>query len=151
MNSSFPETRRIELPWALAISTGVACGVLAAIAALILLSRNGIDLAGIWRALLSTKALQLRSAGAWWMMAASAFLVGALVAGALRRLPWPWIKFRGLRWIAGTILVFGLAEIGHSAGMESKSGIGLHVTASFAALCAATLMALFGAYFATRQ
>jgi hypothetical protein len=151
MNAPIHDTRRIRLPWALTVVTGITCGVLAAMAALIVLSRGGIELAGVWRELLSARAPQLRSAGAWWLMAASAFLVGAAVAGALSRLPVPWLRFRLPRWIIGTMLVFALAHVGHSAAVTSAGGLAMHVATSFAALCAAALMALFGAYFAARR
>ena len=114
-------------------------------AALIMLSSGGIELAGVWREILSAKGLQLRAAGAWWLMAASAFLVGAAVTGALSRLPLPWHRFRLLRWLAGGVLVFGLAHVGHAAALKSTGGVNIHTAATFAALCAAALMALFGA------
>ena len=55
----------------------------AALIAQILLASRGIELAGVWRDLFSARGLQLRSAGAWWLMAASAFVIGAAVAGRL--------------------------------------------------------------------
>jgi hypothetical protein len=85
------------------------------------------------------------------MMAASAFLVGALVAAALSRLPLPWLNFRTLRWIAGAVVVAILAHIGHAAAMKAGVVVSIHVAASFAAVCAAGLMALFGAYFAAKR
>ena len=99
MQTPIRELPRTDLPRASVYATGVACGVLAAIAVQILLSRAGIELSGVWRNLLSAQALQLRSAGAWWLMAGSAFLASALVVAALSRLPLPWHSFRLLRWI----------------------------------------------------
>src|SRR5688572_6336163 len=151
MNAPIRELPRTELPRVLTLATGVTCGVLAAMAALIVLSRGGIELAGVWREILSAKGLQLRAAGAWWLMAASAFLVGAAVTGALSRLPLPWHRFRLLRWLAGAVLVFGLAHVGHAAALKSGASVNFHVAATFAALCAAVLMALFGAYFALKR
>jgi hypothetical protein len=151
VNGPIRELPRTDLPNALSIAAGVACGVLAAVAALIVLSRAGVELAGVWRDLLAAKGLQLRAAGAWWLMAASAFLAGAAVTGALSRLPLPWHRFRLLRWIAGAALVFGLAHVGHSASLESGASVAIHTVATFAALCAAILMALFGAYFALKR
>jgi hypothetical protein len=151
MNAPIRELPRTELPRALTIATGVTCGVLAAMAALIVLSRGGVELAGIWRELVTSKGLQLRAAGAWWLMAASAFLVGAAVTGALSRLPLPWHRFRMLRWLLGAALVFGLAHVGHSAALKSAGSANFHVAATFAALFAAALMAVFGAYFALKR
>ena len=74
-----------------------------------------------WRELIAARGLQLRAAGAWWSMAASALLAGAAVAAALSRFPLPWLRLRALRWIAGAALVFALAHVGHSAAM--KAGI----------------------------
>jgi hypothetical protein len=150
MDTPIRDMRRIDLPWPLTIVTGVTCGVLAAMVALIVLGQGGIELAGVWSEVMSAKAPQLRSAGAWWLMAASAFVIGAAVAGALSRLPWPWLRFRRPRWVAGALLVAGLAHVGHSAATTS-GGVGIHVAASFAALFAALVLALFGAYFATRR
>lgn len=151
MSTPIGELPRTELPPLFTLAVGVACGVLAAMAALIVLSRGGIELAGVWRELLAAKGLQLRAAGAWWLMAALAFLGGAIVTGLLSRLPLPWYRFRLLRWLAGAALVFGLAHIGHSAALQSAGSASLHVAATFAALCAAALMALFGAYFALKR
>ena len=151
MTTPIRDLYRTETPRPLVLVTGMTCGVLAAMVAQILLARRGIELSGVWRDLVSARGLQLRAAGAWWTMAASAFLVGAGVAAALSRFAPPWLRFRTLRWIAGAALVFGLAHVGHSAAMKAGSAVGLHVTASFAALCAAALMALFGAYFAAKR
>jgi len=151
MTAPIRELPRTELPPALTLAVGTTCGVLAAMVAQILLARRGIELAGVWRDLVSARGLHLRAAGAWWIMAASAFLVGAAAAGALSRAPLPWVRFRPLRWIAGAAMVFALAHIAHSAALASGSAVGVHVAASLAALCAAALMALFGAYFAARR
>jgi hypothetical protein len=151
MNAPIRELHRTEVPRPLVLVAATTCGVLAAIAAQVLLSQRGIELAGIWRELLSTRGLQLRAAGAWWMMAASAFLAGAIVAAVLSRFPLPWQRFRLLRWIAGAILVAALAHVGHAAAMKPDTAVAIHTTASFSALCAAALMALFGAYFAIKR
>ena len=151
MNAPIRELPRTEVPRALVLVTATTCGVLAAIAAQIVLAQRGIELAGVWRELLSARGLQLRAAGAWWGMAASAFLAGAVVAAALSRFPLPWLRFRLLRWIAGGLLVAALAHIGHAAAMKAGIAVGIHAAASFAAVCAAAAMALFGAYFAAKR
>ena len=145
------ELPRTDLPWPAVYATGVSCGVFAAILVQILLSRAGIELAGVWRNLLSAQTLQLRSAGAWWLMAGSAFLVSAIVVGALSRLPLPWHRFRLLRWIVGAAFVFALAEAGHRAAEVGGHEGGAHVGVTLAALIAAALASLFGAYFPAKR
>ena len=140
-----------ELPRALLYCIAVSAGMLVALAVQISLSRAGIELSGVWRNLFSTQALQLRSAGAWWLIAGAAFLAGAVIAGLLNRFPPPWYGFRALRWLAAAAIVFVLADIGHSAAAPVARVPGAHVMASLAALCAAALMAAIGAYFTVRR
>ena len=151
MTSPTIEVPRTELSPALVLAVGTACGVLAAMVTQILLAQRGIDLAGVWRALVSARGLQLRAAGAWWMMAASGFIVGAVVAGVLSRASLPWVRLRALRWMAAAAVVAALAHIGHSAATEPGNAIGAEVTTSLAALFASGLMAMFGAYFAAKR
>ena len=150
MNAPIRELPRTEVPRPLVLVTAMTCGVLAAIAAQIVLAQRGIELAGMWRDI-AGKGFHLRAAGAWWMMPGTALLVGAAVAAALSRYPLPWLGFRLLRWIAGAALVGALAHIGHAAAMKAGVSVGIHSAASFAAVCAAALTALFGAYFAAKQ
>jgi hypothetical protein len=136
------------LPRVLIYATALTCGLLAALALQILLDRAGFDLAGLWRNLLSSKALQLRTAGPWWATAAFAFLVSGAVAAALRRLPLPWRSFRMLRWAVGAVIVFALAYIGHAVvPPPAEVGAGANVAANLGGLSLAALMALSGAYF----
>jgi hypothetical protein len=151
MQTEIREIRRTSLPAALVYATAVPCGVLAAMAVQILLARAGIELAGVWSTLFSTSALQLRSAGTWWLMVGAAFLVSAVVAAALSRLPWPWLRFRLIRWLLAAGVVFAIAEVGHSAGASAQANLGMHVAVSLVALLAAGLMALFGAFFAAKR
>jgi hypothetical protein len=150
MAAPIRELPRTEVPRPLVLVTATTCGVLAAIAAQIVLAQRGIELAGVWREIAS-RGFHLRAAGAWWMMAGSALLVGAAVAAALSRFPLPWLRFRGLRWIAGAALVAVLAHIGHAAAMKAGVSVGIHSAASVAAVFAAALTALFGAYFAAKR
>jgi hypothetical protein len=151
MQTEFGEARHTDLPPALVYPTAVVCGVLAALAVQILLGRAGIELAGVWSTLFSSSSLQLRSAGTWWLMVGAAFLVSAVVAAALSRLPWPWHRFRLVRWLLAAALVLAIAEIGHSAATNSQPSMRMHVAVSFMALLAAALMALFGAFFASKR
>jgi hypothetical protein len=52
-------------------------------------------------------------------------------------------------WLASTVLVFALAEVGHIAAITVGHG-GAHTAMSMLALVIAALVALFAAYFATR-
>jgi hypothetical protein len=150
MNAPIRELPRTEVPRPLVLVTATTCGVLAAIAAQIVLAQRGIELAGVWREITS-RGFHLRAAGAWWMMAGSALLVGAAVAAALSRFPLPWLRFRLLRWIASAALVAVLAHVGHAAAMKAGVAVGIHAGASVAAVFAAALTALFGAYFAAKR
>jgi hypothetical protein len=150
MNAPIRELPRTEVPRPLVLVTATLCGVLAAIAAQILLAQRGIELAGVWREI-STRGFHLRAAGAWWAMASAGLLTGAIVAAALSRFPLPWLRFRGLRGIGGAALVAALAHIGHAAAMKAGVSVGIHAAASFAAVLAAAMTALFGAYFAAKR
>jgi len=138
-----------ELPRALVYVTSMTCGVLAAIAAEILLRRTGVEIADTWRSLAAGQ-LQMRAVSVFWLMIGSAFVVSAVVGAALSRLPPPWLRLRTLRWLASTVLVFALAEIGHIAAITVGHSGGAHTAMSMLALAAAALVAMFAAYFATR-
>lgn len=150
MSAPIRELPRMEIPRVLVLTTATTCGVLAAVAAQIVLARRGIELADMWREI-SARGFHLRAAGAWWMPLISALLVGAATAGALSWYPLPWVSFRPMRWIVGAALVGVLAHIGHAAATKAGTSIGIHSAASFVAVCAAALLALFGAYFAAKR
>jgi len=138
-----------ELSRSLVYVTSMTCGVLAAIATEILLRRTGVEIADTWRSFASGQ-LQMRAVSVLWLMIGSAFVVSAVVAAALSRLPPPWLQLRTLRWLASAVLVFALAEVGHIAATTVGHGGDAHTAMSMAALIAAALVALFAAYFATR-
>src|SRR3954464_8440606 len=92
------ESPHTALPRASVWSAGVVCGVLTAMVMQIWLDHSGIVLSEVWRSLLSAQALQLRSAGVWWLIAGASFLVSAIVVAVLSRLPLPWHRFRLPRW-----------------------------------------------------
>ena len=148
MQAPIRELPHSDVPRIAVYTTGIACGVLAAIAVQILMSHAGIELSNVWRSLFSAQGLQLQSASAWWLMAGSAFLASAVVVASLSRFPLPWHSLRGLRWITGASLVFGLAEVGHIAGTVSAPAGAAQLVATLLALFAASLISLFGAYFA---
>lgn len=147
MQTTKPDLSPIALPRGLIYTAALTCGVLAALALQIYLSRAGFDFVGVF----STKAMQLRSAGPWWAIAGLAFVVSGAIAAALSRLPLPWRRFRLLRWALGAVIVFVLADIGHSATAPEGVGAGATVAASLGALGIAALMAMFGAYFTVRR
>jgi hypothetical protein len=151
MATEIRELHHTDLPRPLIYVAAATCGVLAAMTVQILLSRAGVELASVWDNLFANNAPQLRSAGTWWLMVGSAFLVSAAVAGALSRLPWPWYRFRLLRWILGAAVVFFLADVGHSSAAAAHSNVQVQVAVSLVALLAASFMALFGAFFAARR
>jgi hypothetical protein len=151
MTAPIRELPRTEIPRPLVLVAATACGVLAAIAAQIALAQRGIELTSIWRDLLSTRGRQISAAGAWWMIAGSGLIVGAMVAAALSRFPLPWLRFRLLRWVIGAAIVATLAHIGHLAVAKAGVAVSIHFVASFASICAAALAALFGAYFAAKR
>jgi hypothetical protein len=151
MKAPIRELPRTPVPRALIYATGICCGVLAAVAAQILVRRAGIELADVWRNIVSGQALQMRSAGPLWLIIGSAFLVGAIVVAALTRLPLPWHRFRLLRWVVGAAVVFALAEVGHMASVTASRGGGTNAAVTLATLCAAALVALFGGYFAAKR
>lgn len=151
MTTPIRELPRTELPRALIYVTGMTCGALAALAAQILLRRAGIEVADTWRSVLSGPVLHIRSVSASWLMIGSAFLVSAIVAAALSRLPPPWHRLRMLRWALGAAIVFALAQVGHIAAISGGHDSGGHAAVTLGAVGAAALVALFAAYFAIKR
>ena len=129
----------------------VTCGVLAALALQIYLSGAGFDLATLWQDLLSAGTRQLRTTGPWWALAGAAFVVSGATAAALDRFPFPWRRFRPLRWALGALVVLLLAHVGHSVAAPEEVGEGATVAVRLAALGTATLLAMLGAYLAVRR
>jgi hypothetical protein len=133
----------------LTFTTALTCGVMAALALQIYLSRSGFDLAMLWENVLAN-ARQLRTTGPWWATAGLAFATGGAVAAALTRSRRPFRRLRLLRWTAGAILVLALAYVGHSASAP-EAGTGVTVAARLAGLGLAAVMAAVGAAFAMRR
>jgi hypothetical protein len=137
-------------PPALIFTKASTCGVLAALALQIYMSRAGFDLAALWESLF-TGARQLRTTGPWWATAGLAFATGGAVAAAFTRMRRPSRRLRLLRWTAGAILVLVLADVGHSSSAPEAAAAGLTVAARLAGLGLATVMAALGAAFAMRR
>jgi hypothetical protein len=93
----------------------------------------------------------LRTTGPWWALAGAAFVVSGATAAALDRFPFPWRRFRPLRWALGAVIVLLLAHVAHSAAAPEEVGEGATVAVRLAALGTATLLALLGAYLAVRR
>src|SRR2546430_17569311 len=129
-----------ELSRTLVYVTRMACGVLAAIAAEILLRRTGVEIADTWRSLASGQ-LQMRAVSVLWLMIGSAFVVSAVVAAALSRLPPPGLPLRTLRWPAGVVLGFSLSVARHIAAHSVGHGGRCPTPMMLAAHCAPGLVA----------
>ncbi len=141
-----------ELPGILIYSAAVTVGVLAALAVQIWFTHVGYDPVGMWQHLFSSRTLQLRAAGPWWVMAGAAFVASGATAAALIRLPLPWRRQRIVRWVLGCLLIFALAHVGHSSPSASAEvRIGSQVAVSLGALCVAAVMALLGAFLTARR
>jgi hypothetical protein len=145
------ELSSVAPPPALIYATALTCGVLAALALQVYLSRAGFDLASLWENVFSSGTRELRTAGPWWGMAGLAFVTSGMTAAALSRLALPWHRFRLLRWAAGAVIVFLLADIGHPVAAPEGVGAGANVAIRVAALGVAAVMALLGAYVAVRR
>src|SRR5262249_56199553 len=74
MTTSIGELPRTELSRGLVYVTGITCGVLAAIAAEILMRSTGVEIADTWRSVASTQGLEIRSVSAFWLMDGSSFV-----------------------------------------------------------------------------
>ena len=143
---------RRELPGILIYSAAITVGVLAALAVQIWFTHAGYDPVGIWQDLFSSKSLQLRAAGPWWVMAGAAFVASGAIAAALSRLPLPWRRWRIIRWILGIVLVFALAHVGHlGASAVTEVRAGTQVAVSLGTLFVAAVMALLGAFLTARR
>ena len=69
----------------------------------------------------------------------------------MSRVTLPWRRLRLLRWSAGALTVFVLADIGHHATAFHPAEAAANTAASLAVLVVAALMALCGAYFTVRR
>lgn len=140
-----------ELPGVLIFLVALTAGVLAALAVQIWFTAAGYDLTTVWQDLVSSNRLNLRAAGPWWAMAGAAFVASGATAATLSRLPLPWRRLRLVRWILGTLLVFGLAHIGHSgAGATMSAHLGTQVAVSLGAILIAAVLATIGTFLVRR-
>ena len=137
----------------LALATGTIGGVLVAASAQFLLFHKNIELATMWHDLFATSTVQIRSALAWWLLAGTA-LVGGFWWRRRRRdscSPTGGRSMRLPRWILGTVLVAGLAAVGHMASEPAEIDSADYLAANLSAMTASLLAASVGAFFAARR
>ena len=127
----------------------VAGGVIVAMVAQIALAHRGLELIGVWQALLRGGGRQLSAALAWWSITGIAFLASFVIAGIASR--FSWLYLRSLRWVAAAVLALALAAVADKAPLSPPGAAGAQALASFAALLTAMMMAWFGAFFAVRR
>jgi hypothetical protein len=133
---------------ALPLLVGLTAGVLAALAVDVQLAAKDMSVATAWSQLVGGEQMRFASASALWAVAGIAFVAGAITAALLGKYPPPWRDQRVLRWIIGTLILFGLAHVAH--GVSTPHGVepGIAVVAEMSAIAIAAIMALFGAFFA---
>lgn len=134
----------------LAVATGTIGGTLIAMAAQVLMGRMNLDIAAVWHDLFVSSSAQLKSALAWWLIAAAA-LAGGFLSGALTRfLLLNWWPLRWLRWIVGAAVVAALGVVGQMVDAPSHVDMAPQVAASFAGMVVSVVGAAIGAFFAAR-
>ncbi|MBI5112344.1 MAG: hypothetical protein HZA68_10270 [Rhodovulum sp.] len=141
----------LPLPRVLVLCVAIVGGVMTAVVAQLALMRLGLDLGALWRNLMGARSGQMRAAFAWWAIALVSFVAGLAIAAAMRGLAAAGIRSPALYGIAGAALVAGLAVAGRMAAAPSDLGPGASAMLGLASLTVAGLLALLGAYFATRR
>ncbi|MGZ5829133.1 MAG: hypothetical protein ACXWJW_11430, partial [Xanthobacteraceae bacterium] len=111
------------LPRSLPLLVGITAGIFVAFVVEVQLNALDIRVATAWSQLTSGAPLRFASASVYWAIAGCSFVGGAIAAGLLVRFPPPWRNFRGLRWIIGAAIVFGLAVV--AGEIEPPHGVGL--------------------------
>lgn len=130
---------------------GLTGAVFLTLAIQVLLGNAGMQISAVWQNAASGGALNLRAALVWWVIAGSALIAGAAVAGILVRNPAPWSGFRSLRWIIAALGLLALAHIAHGlTPPEHVNPLTLWLT-SLAGIALAALMGGFGAVFALKR
>ncbi len=132
----------------LALATGTIGGFLVAASAQVLLFHKNVELATMWHDLFATSTVQIRSALAWWLLAGTALVGGFVAAAVTRFLLTNWWPLRLLRWILGTVLVAGLAAVGHVSTEPAEIDSAAYLAANLSSMTASLLAAAVGAFFA---
>lgn len=139
------------LPRTLIFGAGVTGGVLLALSAQVILVHMGLDLGAVWRELFVTRAAQMRSAFAWWLVAGFSFGGGFVIAAFAKFMSTNWWRFRALRWLGAALLVAALTKIGQLSGAPSGLTAAGNVVVGVAALALSGLLAMLGAFFVVRR
>lgn len=130
---------------------GLTGAVFLTLAAQVLLGNNGMQISAVWQNAASGGALNLRAALVWWVIAGSALVAGAAIAGVLVRTPAPWSGLRAVRWTLAGLGLLVLAHVAHGlTPPEHVSPLTQWLT-SLAAIVLAALMGAFGAVFALKR
>lgn len=135
----------------LVLASGAIGGALIAMSAQVLLGRANLALASVWHDLFVASSAQIKSALAWWLIAAAALVGGFITAAVTRHLLLNWRPPHWLRWIAAAAIVAALGVIGHTASAPSSFDAASQVTASFFGMIVSLIGALIGAFFAARR
>ena len=130
---------------------GMTASIFVTLAAQVLLNNRGMQIGTIWQDVASGNPLNARAALVWWVVAGSALVVGAAVAGLLVQFPQPWERYRALRWILSGLGLLALAHVAHEANAPEGIGALSQLGATAMAVVLAALMAAFGALFALRK
>lgn len=143
-----PVQRRI--PRELVSATAIVCGLLLALAVHIITSRFGLGLASAWREEGASSFDQIRSAFAWWLIAAGGGFGGFTTAVLITDPPQRTRARSILEWTAAIGFLLLLAGAEHYGMGEVGIGIGARLNAGLVALTVGALTASFGTYFALR-
>lgn len=130
---------------------GMTAGVFVTLAAQVLLNNHDMHIGTIWQNIAGGDPLNARAALVWWVIAGSALVVGAAVAGLLARFPQPWKRYRALRWILSALALLIMADVAGESTVPEGIGPLAQLGATAGAIFLAALMAGFGAIFALRK
>ena len=133
------------MPSTLAFGIALTCGLLAGLAAHVALINAGWGLGAFLHDIVQRPPASLRSAIAWWLIAAVAFTASGLTTALTGR--------ARLRPLTGWILAAataGLAFAGHAAQVPPGISAGTTLALHLAAGAVAGLMAFAGAYVGIR-
>ncbi len=140
-----------QTPRTLIFAAGTTGGLISAITAEIVLGHFGLDLAAVWREVFASRAAQMHSAVAWWLIAGFSFVGGLLIAAFARYFSANWCRLRLPRWIGGAVVVGALTWVGHLASAPSGLAPGPNVVVGLGVMLASVLLSMLGAFFIVRH
>ncbi len=135
----------------LPLLSGVTAGIFVTLALQVLLNSRGMQIGTVWQNIAGGEALNLRAALVWWVIAGSAVVAGAAVAGVLGRMPAPWWRYRTIRWILGAAALFALAHVAHGANAPDGIKMTAQLGSAAMSMVLGALMAAFGGVFSLRR